>query len=160
MKYTVVVPAAEAAPAVKSVKVVAVAPQPPVPVHGEVQANPVNVTTGETCVYRVGFGSTGLESQTILPSFSDDSSNPPPPPTRPATYPRWYFRKRFRNVPRKVVQIAPAAAAAESRSSPSDVTGPGGLYEVDKTSGSLFDDIFNVSKRDTDASRFIVIALY
>ncbi|XP_050447056.1 PE-PGRS family protein PE_PGRS18 isoform X2 [Cataglyphis hispanica] len=68
-------------------------------------------------------------------------------------YPRWYFRKRFWTAPRKVVYAAPAVTV-DSQSSPSDIVG--GLYAnavgdsgtvaVGKvyTSGSLFNDIFNI----------------
>ncbi|CAL1685328.1 unnamed protein product [Lasius platythorax] len=70
-------------------------------------------------------------------------------------HPRWYFRKRFWTGPRKVVYAAPTATA-DSDSSPSDIVG--GLFvnavgdgtvakdTVGKvyTSGSLFDDIFNI----------------
>lgn len=69
-------------------------------------------------------------------------------------YPRWYFRKRFWTVPRKVVYTAPTVTA-DSDSSPSDVVGDlfansvggsGGTVAVGKVyGGSLFDDIFNVS---------------
>lgn len=68
-------------------------------------------------------------------------------------YPRWYFRKRFWTVPRKVVYAAPTVTV-DSQSSPSDIVGglyansvgDGGTVAVGKvyTSGSLFDDIFNV----------------
>lgn len=68
-------------------------------------------------------------------------------------HPRWHFRKRFWTGPRKVVYAAPAATA-DSQSSPSDIVGglyanavgDGGTVAVGKvyTSGSLFDDIFNI----------------
>lgn len=70
-------------------------------------------------------------------------------------YPRWYFRKRFWNVPRKTVYVAPTATV-DVQSSPSDIVGglfinavgDGGVVAAGKTyaSGSLFDDIFNVSR--------------
>lgn len=57
-------------------------------------------------------------------------------------YPRWYFRKRFRNVPRKTVYLA--STATDSQTASSNVNG--GVVVASKTaSGSLFDDIFNVS---------------
>ncbi|XP_011868229.1 PREDICTED: uncharacterized protein LOC105562199 [Vollenhovia emeryi] len=68
-------------------------------------------------------------------------------------YPRWYFRKRFRTVPRKTVYVAPTESA-DSQGSPSDVVGgllykavgDGGAVAAGKpdVSGSLFDDIFNI----------------
>ncbi|RLU24165.1 hypothetical protein DMN91_004375 [Ooceraea biroi] len=69
------------------------------------------------------------------------------------THPRWYFRKRFWSAPRKVFYAA-APAAVDTQSASSDVVdrvfvnaaGNDGVVAVDKayTSGSLFDDIFNI----------------
>lgn len=87
--------------------------------------------------------------------FPSPDINPTVVVSKPV-YPRWYFRKRFWTGPRKVVYAAPTATA-DSDSSPSDIVG--GLFvnavgdgtvakdTVGKvyTSGSLFDDIFNVS---------------
>lgn len=75
-------------------------------------------------------------------------------------HPRWYFRKRFRTGPRKVVYVPPTETA-DSQNSPSDVVGElfvnsvGDSSQYDTvvksgtvgkvyTSGSLFDDIFNI----------------
>lgn len=105
-----------------------------------------------------------LRPRTVRPSndlslFSRTIDDTPSIPLAPRpVYPRWYFRKRFWSAPRKVIQVAPTAV--DSRGASSDVVG--GLYaDVGKNgdavitagkaygvSGSLFDDIFNVSGRD------------
>ncbi|XP_071563614.1 uncharacterized protein [Temnothorax nylanderi] len=120
---TVVVPAA---PAVKTVVVPAAPAAAPAQGVGQITATVDTVATVD--------------------------NNPSVVVPKPA-YPRWYFRKRFWTAPRKTVYVAPTVTA-DSRSSPSDVVGglffnavgDGGVVAAGKTytSGSLFDDIFNI----------------
>lgn len=80
-------------------------------------------------------------------SFSDNNNTG----TR-ITYPRWYFRKRFWTVPRKTVYVTPTAT--DSQNASSNVSGGFAVNSVENGNvvatskiytGSLFDDIFNVS---------------
>ncbi|XP_025159821.1 uncharacterized transmembrane protein DDB_G0289901 isoform X2 [Harpegnathos saltator] len=73
-------------------------------------------------------------------------------PVSRIVYPRWYFRKRFWNVPRKTVYVAPIATEIQSASNVSgdlavaNTVADGGVAVVagKSYSGSLFDDIFNI----------------
>jgi len=84
-------------------------------------------------------------------------------------YPRWYLRKRFWTTPRKVFYATAPTATADSQSAPSDmvgklfvnVAGNNGLVVKGKaysTSGSLFDDIFNVRWNRSRDFRVIIRA--
>ncbi|XP_032673545.1 uncharacterized protein LOC116845224 isoform X2 [Odontomachus brunneus] len=129
VQYTVVPPAAQldvigsisagaVAPAVKTVEKTIVVPAPPpfVTVQGVAQAN------ANTNVTATVDNNTGTVSR--------------------ITYPRWYFRKRFRNVPRKTVYLTSTATDSETASSNVN----SGVVAASKTytSGSLFNDIFNI----------------
>jgi len=139
VQFAVIPPAAEvglvksvyvgAVPAVKSVEKTVVAPAPTATAPGQ------------------GAGQVTATVTTV-------ANNPNTVVVSKPVYPRWYFRKRFWNVPRKTVYVAPAATA-DTLSSPSDVVGGlffsavgdgGGTVAAGKTytSGSLFDDIFNI----------------
>ncbi|XP_070163159.1 uncharacterized protein [Polyergus mexicanus] len=138
----------------RAVKVVAVPPEAEVGLVGSISlvgTAPVVKSVEKSIVPSAPVAPVVPVQETVaVNTITTVDKNPTVVVSKPV-YPRWYFRKRFWTVPRKVVYAGPTA---DSQSSPSDIVGglyansvgDGGTVAVGKvyTSGSLFDDIFNI----------------